>query len=237
MSKETLIALDRACVYKNNFAIVQDVSLAVYEHDFITIIGPNGAGKSTLLRTLLGSEKLSSGTRSVSSLPIGYVPQKFVAPHSLPLPLGTFLTLHNQNIKDIDAVVRQLELTGCLSTQLSCLSGGQLQRALLARALLRKPQLLLLDEPTQSLDVKGEIAFYTMLKEIHQTYQMAIVMVSHDLHMVFAESKRVVCLHHHICCSGAPHTITTNPAFVSLFGDKYANLMAVYQHNTNTHHQ
>lgn len=239
---QPLITLDQVTVAKRGTVVLDAVSLTVTVRDFVTIIGPNGAGKSTLLRCMLGNEAIKSGTLTrADDITIGYVPQRFFVPDVVPMTVAGFIALHNHPLrnrlhyKDAEALFAQLGVTAYFHQPMSTLSGGQLQRVLLARALVRRPNLLILDEPTQGLDVTGEIAFYSLLQQIHKQYQLAVVMVSHDLHLVLAASQQVICLYHHVCCSGTPSTIIRDPSFVKLFGRTYVDMMAIYQHTTHTH--
>lgn len=216
--------------------ILESVSLSVGVKDFITIIGPNGAGKSMLLKCLMGFYKPDEGSIvRRKELKIGYVPQRFVPDHTMPITVNRFLTLR----KKVDNISLQktAEETGIeliLMKPLSVLSGGELQRVLLARSLLDNPDLLVLDEPAQNLDISGQIGFYKLLEHIYNERNLSILMVSHDLHMVMASTKQVVCLFHHVCCSGEPHAVTQDPEFISLFGNDMAKMMSVYQHS-HTH--
>ena len=218
--------------------ILRDVSLTIAGGDFTTIIGPNGAGKTTLLKCLLGLMTPDSGTvERQPDLRYGYVPQHSRAA-TVPLSLRRFLTLNKRAAPD--EMMELTELTGirdCLDTPFSALSGGQRQRAMLTRALMKKPSLLALDEPMQQLDIGGEIAFYSLLEDICNRRDITVIMVSHDLHFVMRRSRQVVCLYHHICCSGAPQEVSRNQAFTSLFGDTATDLLAVYpHHHDHTHH-
>lgn len=236
--RSVLVRADNLNVLYGKRHILRDVSLTIHSGDFVTIIGPNGAGKSTLLKCLLGLLKPGSGTVERSAgLRYGYVPQQSAASMTIPISLHRFLTLN----KHIPAATAEefAELTGihdCLNTPFAALSGGQRQRALLARALMNKPALLALDEPVQQLDVGGEIAFYRLLEDICDRHAITVIMISHDLHFVMRRSRQVVCLYHHICCSGAPQEVSRNKAFTSLFGEEAAQLMAIYPHHHNHTH-
>lgn len=212
--------------------ILKDISLEIKNDDFITIIGPNGAGKSMLLKTLLGFFKINSGKISKkSNLKIGYVPQKLDLNKSMPITGRRFLTLNN-NFEEtqIKKIAQKLEIENILEQQIHILSGGQFQRILLARALLNNPEILILDEPAQNLDISGQINFYKLLKDIYEKDKIAILMVSHDLHLVMSSTKKVICLFHHICCAGEPNIVTQDPEFKTLFGQDITDLMAIYNH-------
>jgi zinc transport system ATP-binding protein len=227
-------------VVKNKQKILTDVSLTVKNHDFITIIGPNGAGKSMLLKCLMGFYKPTKGNiHKNNPLRIGYVPQKLHCDATLPITVSAFLKLGKNNISNqaFADIVTETQIALFLNKQLHILSGGQLQRVLLARSLIHNPHLLILDEPAQNLDIAGQLAFYKLLDSIYDRRGLSILMVSHDLHMVMASSKQVICLYHHICCSGEPSVITKDPEFIALFGSDMAQMMAIYQHNHNhVHH-
>lgn len=212
--------------------VVRGVSLRVEKNDFVTIVGPNGAGKTTLLRCMLGLRAPDNGkVIRAPGLKTGYVPQKLSAAAAMPLSAGDFLTLHKKNASQ--AAARIAEETGAaphLRKPLYALSGGEFQRVLLARALLDSPDLLVLDEPAQNLDIAGQLALYRLLSRLYERGGIAILMVSHDLHLVMSATRRVVCLYHHVCCSGAPQAVAKDPEFIKLFGGDMARLTAAYHH-------
>jgi zinc transport system ATP-binding protein len=217
-------------------AILQNVSLEITKEDFTTIVGPNGAGKSSLLKCLLGFYKIDSGEIIKSkNLKIGYVPQSLNLEQRMPINVRRFLTLGNKFKKDdILEAIEEVKISNILDKPIYTLSGGELRRILLARSLLINPELLVLDEPAQNLDIAGQLSFYKLLKDIYNKKKLSIVMVSHDLHMVMANTKKVICLFGHICCSGSPNIITKDPEFVSIFGSDMAKMMAIYNHE-HTH--
>lgn len=229
-----LLSAEKISLIKGTQQILEDVSITIQANDFMTIIGPNGAGKSILLKCLMGFEKISSGKISrKQGLKIGYMPQKLYTDFTLPISVDYFIRLgkrgaDRQNTQDI---IEKTDISDLLSKQLHMLSGGQMQRVLLARSLVQNPDLLILDEPAQNLDITGQLAFYKLLDQIYHTHKLAIMMVSHDLHMVMASTKQVICMQKHICCSGSPHLITQNPEFIRLFGQDMAQMMGIYQHN------
>lgn len=235
----SLLRAENITVTRQGKTVLNNVSLAVGARDFITIIGPNGAGKSMLLKCLMEFYAPDSGTITRSpGLRIGYVPQRLIPDHTLPITVARFLALRKQATKaNIRTVAEETGIADILDTPLHVLSGGELQRALLARALLDDPGLLVLDEPAQNLDISGQLAFYKLLERIYAERALSILMVSHDLHMVMASTKQVVCLYHHICCSGEPHMVTKDPEFIALFGNDMARMMAVYQHEHNHKHE
>ncbi len=219
--------------------ILSNVSLEIKKRDFITVIGPNGAGKSMLLKVLMGFFRLTSGeVVSQKNLRIGYVPQKLDLNGSMPISVRKFLKLKNTVDDDkITQIAQEITILDILDEQIHLLSGGQLQRVLLARALLNNPEILILDEPAQNLDISGQMAFYKLLDNVYKKREIAILMVSHDLHLVMASSKYVICLFHHVCCAGEPNAITKDPEFLTLFGDDMAKMMAVYNHDHNHNHK
>lgn len=229
----TLIAAENVSVTLGAQVVLHDVSLQLQPGEIVTIVGPNGSGKSTLLRTLLGIVPLDRGrVWRAAGLRVGYVPQKLALDPTLPMPVRRFLSLpRRQSQADVAAVLARVGLPGVETRPLSGLSGGQMQRVLLARALLARPQAILMDEPTQGLDQPGEAAFYRLLEEVRSETGAAVLMVSHDLHVVMAASDRVVCLNGHVCCEGAPHVVSNAPEYRALFGEDTRGALALYRHH------
>lgn len=230
---EPLIEATELCVRRHGGLVLDNVSLTLGERDFITLIGPNGAGKSVLLRHLLKLESPNSGTvKHRQGIRIGYVPERFQIDPTLPMPVRRFLTLNNnQSAEAVEALAVETNCGGLLDKPLANLSGGELQRVLLARALSGNPHVLMLDEPAQNLDVSGQLQFYQLIDALYEKRNLSVLMVSHDLHMVMSSTRQVVCLYHHICCSGAPDSVARDPEFVQMFGAEMAQMMAVYQHS------
>ncbi|WP_162046830.1 zinc ABC transporter ATP-binding protein ZnuC [Vibrio taketomensis] len=234
----TVIELSNINVQFDGRQVLDNVSLKINKGEIITLVGPNGAGKSTLVKVLLGLQKKFSGKiTKPKQLKIGYVPQKLKLNETLPLDVSRFLHLaghfSQQEIQDA------LALTGAqhlLNSDMHALSGGETQRVLLARALLQRPDLLVLDEPAQGVDVQGQIDLYDLIDTIRHRFGCAVFMVSHDLHLVMAKTDHVICLHHHICCSGEPATITQHPKYIALFGQTRQETLAFYHHQHNHHH-
>lgn len=222
-----------------NRKLLDDVSMTVREHEIVTIIGPNGAGKSTLVKVMLGLLPQTSGTiQRRENLRVGYVPQRFPVASNVPLSVRRLLTLTKK--ANDDEIMRALSETGIehlLSARVAELSGGELQRALLARALLRQPELLVLDEPVQAVDFNGELKLYELISTIRKSRGCGILMVSHDLHMVMAESDRVICLNGHVCCEGRPAAVQKDPEFLKLFGPSAAKMIAAYTHHHDHDHE
>ena len=213
--------------------ILRNIDLQVRRGQIVTVIGPNGSGKSTLLKTIIGALKPSKGqiTRS-PNLSIGYVPQRLHIDETLPMTVQRFLQLPNRaSKKAIRESMAEAGVPGVLGQQLMSLSGGQLQRVLLARALLEQPNLLLLDEPTQGLDRRGTADFYRQIERIRRTLNCGVIMVSHDLQVVMRQSEWVVCLNGHVCCEGKPELVSNSAEYRTLFGfDDDEDALALYSH-------
>ncbi len=233
-----LIEAQNISVDLQGVEVLSHVTMRLTEGEIVTILGPNGSGKSTLLRALLGIVPVKAGrvTRA-PGLRIGYVPQRLAVDSSLPMTVRRFLSLP-QRVTDADAAqaLVRVGLEDIGGRQMAGLSGGQFQRVLLARALLSRPQLLVLDEPTQGLDQPGEAAFYRLIAEVRAETGAAVLMVSHDLHVVMAASDRVICLNHHICCEGSPRVVSNAPEYRALFGLGTQGALALYQHNHDHSH-
>jgi len=215
---------------------LSDVSLSLHRGEIVTVIGPNGAGKTTLLRIVLGLEKADSGTVFVKpGLRIGYLPQRLRIDDTLPLTVRRFLTLRPRVASGVAAALAQTGASHAIDLPVQRLSGGEMQRVLLARALLREPDLLVLDEPVQGVDVAGQAEIFALIRRIRDERQTAVLLVSHDLHLVMAATDEVVCLNHHVCCSGHPATVARDPAYRALFGDDAA-AFALYAHKHDHAH-
>ena len=218
--------------------ILHGITMSVKEGEIVTILGPNGSGKTTLLRILSGALEPTRGhlTRR-DDLRIGYTPQRLALDTTMPLTVERFLALvANTTRKDRETAMERVGLQTTKSEQLSSLSGGQFQRALLARAILRKPNLLALDEPTQGLDQPGTAAFYTLIEELREETGCAVLMVSHDLHVVMSASDRVLCVNGHICCEGTPTVVSHAPEYRAMFGKGTEGALALYQHHHDHSH-
>lgn len=218
--------------------ILSEVDLQVHAGEVVTIIGPNGAGKTTLVRTALGL--LIPTVGSVWRRPglrVGYLPQRFHVDPVLPMTVRRFLRL---SLEGDDAQMnRALVEVGAeklLNSAMQTLSGGETQRVLLARTLLRSPDLLVLDEPAQGVDLHGQVELFSLLEKVRRERGCAVLMISHDLHLVMASTDRVICLNRHVCCTGSPAAVTRNPAFIELFGEKAAANLAVYAHDREHRH-
>ncbi|MGI9391316.1 MAG: ATP-binding cassette domain-containing protein [Boseongicola sp.] len=218
--------------------ILAHVDLQIDKGEIVTIVGPNGSGKSSLLRAILGAVPAAEGkVRVKPGLRIGYVPQKLHIDRTLPMSVIRFLNLPTRVGSD-DAKTA-LEHAGAINlqdAQMTELSGGQFQRVLLARALLNAPEILVLDEPTQGLDQSGSASFYRRIEEVRQSLGCAILMVSHELHVVMATSDRVICLNGHVCCHGTPEHVASAPEYRALFGSGTQGALALYRHDHNHSH-
>jgi zinc transport system ATP-binding protein len=218
--------------------ILEHVDLTVGDGEIVTIVGPNGSGKTTLLRLLIGAIEPNAGavTRR-PDLRIGYTPQRLALDHTLPLTVDRFLSLGGAARPSQRAeALASVQLPSREKAQLIDLSGGELQRVLLARALLRRPNLLVLDEPTQGLDQPGEAAFYQLIEGVRKQTSAAVLMVSHDLHVVMSASDRVICMNGHVCCEGTPTLVRDHPEYQKLFGLGTGGALALYRHEHDHHH-
>lgn len=219
-------------------AVLTGASVTVRAGEIVTLIGPNGAGKTSLVRALLGLVKPARGSVSrKKGLTIGYMPQKLSIDPALPITVGRFLQLGAPHRKrDIAQALSEAGVEHVEHHPMQGVSGGELQRVLLARALLREPDLLVLDEPVQGVDVNGQAELYRLINGIRKRRGVGVLMVSHDLHVVMAQTDHVVCLNRHVCCAGHPHAVSRDPEFVALFGSDVASTLAVYSHQHDHHH-
>lgn len=234
----SLIEVRDLAVLLSGTPILQGVGFAVSPGEIVTVVGPNGSGKSTLLRAILGAVPISAGRILKSAgLKIGYVPQKLAIDGTLPLTARRFLDLPKRAV-DTEAgiALRRAGAEAFADRSMSDLSGGQFQRVLLARALLGSPELLILDEPTQALDQPGSAAFYELIDEVRRELGCAVLMVSHELHVVMAASDRVICLNGHVCCQGAPEQVASAPEYRALFGSGTKGTLALYRHEHDHAH-
>lgn len=227
-----LIECQDLTVHIGKRVILSDISLSVNAGEILSIIGPNGSGKTTLFKALIGAYPLYSGElRKQAGLRIGYVPQKLHIDETLPMTVKRFMNLPGgYSSTDIADALKHAGVEGLNKQQIMDLSGGQFQRVLLARALLGKPDLLLLDEATQGLDHRGTAAFYRQIAYVRDTFGCGIVMISHELHVVMSQTDRVICLNRKICCQGKPETVSEAPEFHALFGLDRDNESALYLH-------
>ena len=225
-------------VVRGGRTILTDIDLDIHPREILTLIGPNGAGKTTLVRTLLGLEPPDGGAiLRRKGLRIGYVPQRFDVDRTLPMTVARFLTLGDTSRKPrVAGVLAEVGAERVAGQQLVELSGGELQRVVLARALLNDPDLLVLDEPVRGVDYVGEAELYGLIGRLRDTRGLGVILISHDLHVVMAQSDRVICLNRHVCCSGVPETVAQHPEYMRLFGPDQARNFAVYQHHHDHRH-
>ncbi|OMH39480.1 zinc ABC transporter ATP-binding protein ZnuC [Motiliproteus sp. MSK22-1] len=238
MTNSAFIQLQNVNLHFGNRHVIQNVSFDIESNQITTLIGPNGSGKSTLVRILLGLQLPDSGTiGKPDRLRIGYMPQKLHIEPTLPLTVERFMKLAARATSaEILGALKEVNVEHLLKNPMQKLSGGETQRVMLARALLRQPQLLVLDEPVQGVDITGQIELYELIAQIRDRHQCAVFMVSHDLHMVMASTDKVICLNHHICCSGHPEIVSNDPSFIALFGRDGASNLALYSHHHNHQH-
>ena len=232
-----LVKLENAGVYKSSKWIVRGISFKVYNGQIVTLIGPNGSGKTTTAKMILNILNADEGLVTSNTNKMAYVPQKINIDWTMPLRVIDFMkitsSLNNTQINE------SLTLTGVeklLYNEVHSLSGGEFQRVLIARAIAKKPDLLVLDEPVQGVDFNGEIALYNLIKKISDKLNCGILLISHDMHFVMSATDHVICLNGHICCSGTPSTVVKNPAYIKLFGEHNAETLSYYKHRHDHSH-
>lgn len=233
-----LIAAQGLTVAQGERVVLRDVDFSITAGEIVTVVGPNGSGKSTLLKALIGAlPARSGGVRRKAGLRLGYVPQGLRLDPSMPMSVGRFLNLPRRVSADARrSALAEAGAEGLEERPLTALSGGQFQRVLLARALLDRPELLILDEPTTGLDQPGQAAFYQRLEEVRNHLGCAVLMVSHELHVVMSASDRVVCVNGHICCEGHPEVVAQAEEYRALFGTGTGGALALYRHEHSHRH-
>lgn len=237
-SQNPIASLSNAGVYRNGKWLVRGIEFEIQRGEIVTLIGPNGSGKSTTAKMVLGLQKPSEGqvTRA-QGLCVGYVPQKLHVDWTLPLTVRRLMILTNRlSDSDIAQALARTGIAHLASAEVRHLSGGEFQRAMLARAIARKPDLLVLDEPVQGVDFSGELALYELISSIRNELGCGILLISHDLHVVMAATDQVICLNGHVCCKGTPSAVAESPEYVKLFGARASSGLAVYQHNHDHTH-
>ncbi len=237
MSKKSdlkpLVELESVCLKRSNQTIVENISLKIMPDEIISLIGLNGSGKSTILKLILGIYKPTSGEVIRHTKKIGYVPQKFEFDRTIPLSVMELIQIYSEASKaDIESKLKEIGAHHLIHRNIGGLSGGEMQRILIANALLSKPELLLLDEPTSGLDVIGEKDFYCSIEEIKKKYKLSVVIVSHDIHLVFDHAKTIFCVDHCLVCHGHPEKVKKNEAFQKLFGPH----LVPFKHHENDAH-
>ena len=235
---EILAAAEAVHVQLGRGEVLSGVDLEVRRGEIVTIVGPNGAGKTTLLRVLLGLLAPTAGRVVLSpGVRIGYMPQRIQVDVVLPLSVRRFLTLTgHRSLADLRRVLAEVGAPALFDSPVQALSGGEMQRVLLAKALLRDPDLLVLDEPVQGVDVQGQLELFSLISRIRQERGCAVLMVSHDLHLVMAATDRVVCLNRHVCCTGTPEVVRGSQAFAELFSPAAVTNLAIYTHQHDHSH-
>lgn len=234
---DNLLELENVSISLSGRQIVRDVSFHVAAGQIVTLIGPNGAGKTTLVRAVLGLCAPTSGAIHVKpGLRVGYMPQRLQINRHMPLPVLQFLQLGGAARKQVLTALAETGIERLHASAMQDVSGGELQRILLARALLRNPQLLVLDEPVQGVDLGGQTDLYDLITKVRNQHGCGVLMVSHDLQLVMATTDTVVCLNHHVCCHGHPDQVSNDPAFIELFGEQFARKLAVYHHDHDHEH-
>ena len=232
-----LVKLDNAGVYKSSKWLVRGISFEVNQGQIVTLIGPNGSGKTTTAKMILNILNADEGLVTNNTNKMAYVPQKINIDWTMPLRVIDFMKI-TSSINNTQ-ITEALALTGVeklLYDEIHNLSGGEFQRVLIARAVAKKPELLVLDEPVQGVDFNGEIALYNLIKKISDKLNCGILLISHDMHFVMSATDHVICLNGHICCSGTPSTIVKNPAYIKLFGEHNAETLSYYQHHHDHSH-
>ena len=237
-ASSSLVQAHDLCVNFAGRVVLDHVDTSIDLGEIVTLVGLNGSGKTTLVRALMGLIAPTSGrVQRRAGLKIGYSPQSVNIDTSLPLTVRRFLTLGQASSdKRLETLLSEVGLGDVLEFQVADLSGGQLHRVLLARAMLREPDLLVLDEPLAGVDANGQSDIYRLIARVRDRYNCGVLMVSHDLHLVMAATDTVVCINHHVCCTGHPESVARHPEFISLFGRHVAEALAVYTHQHDHAH-
>jgi zinc transport system ATP-binding protein len=237
-AQETLIRLTNVSLALGGTPILDGVSLDVHAGEILTLIGPNGSGKTSLIRVLLGLVPPDEGeVDRGQNLRVGYVPQKLQVAPSFPMTVQRFVSLSGE--RDPKLIALALEKVGAdhlVQSQMHGLSGGEMQRVAMARAIVRRPNLLVLDEPAQGVDISGQLDLYNILGQLCEETGCSVLLVSHDLHFVMAATDQVICLNKHVCCAGKPEAVRRDPEFSRLFGPRAARELAIYTHEHDHDH-
>ena len=233
----SLVKLENAGVYRSSKWLVRGISFEINKGQIVTLIGPNGSGKTTTAKMILNILDTDEGMATSNTSKMAYVPQKINIDWTMPLRVIDFMKITN-NLNNTQ-ITDSLTMTGVdklLYNQIHSLSGGEFQRVLIARAIAKKPDLLVLDEPVQGVDFNGEIALYNLIKKISTTLNCGILLISHDMHFVMSTTDHVICLNGHICCSGNPSSVVKNPEYIKLFGEHNSETLSYYQHQHDHSH-
>ena len=233
----SLVKLENAGVYRSSKWLVRGISFEINKGQIVTLIGPNGSGKTTTAKMILNILDTDEGMATSNTSKMAYVPQKINIDWTMPLRVIDFMKITN-NLNNTQ-ITDSLTMTGVdklLYNQIHSLSCGEFQRVLIARAIAKKPDLLVLDEPVQGVDFNGEIALYNLIKKISSTLNCGILLISHDMHFVMSTTDHVICLNGHICCSGNPSSVVKNPEYIKLFGEHNSETLSYYQHQHDHSH-
>ncbi|MCE3255593.1 MAG: Zinc transporter, ATP-binding protein ZnuC [Rickettsiaceae bacterium] len=236
-----LVSLKGISLSLNNQKILKNINLELKKGEITTLIGPNGGGKTSIARILIGILKPDSGKVFISKKArIGYMPQKLEIEKTIPLKVIDFLNLNHANPgkaqEEIKKFSKKLNIENILEKSIHEISGGQLQKVSLVRSLINNPDLLVLDEPTQYMDIAAQAEFYQIIEEIRTQKHCAVLIISHDLHIVMQKTNQVICVNHHICCEGSPESINNHPEYLSLFGNNKIDNIAIYSHHHDHQH-
>ena len=235
--KKLLVKLENAGVHRSSKWLVRGISFEINQGQIVTLIGPNGSGKTTTAKMILNILNADEGLVTGNANKMAYVPQKISIDWTMPLRVIDFMKLtSNLNSTQVNESLTMTGVNKLLYNQINSLSGGEFQRVLIARAIAKKPDLLVLDEPVQGVDFNGEIALYNLIKEISISLNCGILLISHDMHFVMSTTNHVICLNGHICCSGTPGSVVKNPEYIKLFGEHNSETLSYYQHNHDHSH-
>ena len=235
--KKLLVKLENAGVHRSSKWLVRGISFEINQGQIVTLIGPNGSGKTTTAKMILNILNTDEGLVTGNAKKMAYVPQKISIDWTMPLRVIDFMKLtSNLNNNQVNESLTMTGVDKLLYNQINSLSGGEFQRVLIARAIAKKPELLVLDEPVQGVDFNGEIALYNLIKEISISLNCGILLISHDMHFVMSTTNHVICLNGHICCSGTPGSVVKNPEYIKLFGEHNSETLSYYQHNHDHSH-